>query len=81
MMLAFMLARVGIETTLLEEHEDFDRDFRGVTVHSSVLQILDELGLAHRVLQLRHTKIRSIRVDRSRLSISATCPPGSRTSH
>jgi 2-polyprenyl-6-methoxyphenol hydroxylase-like FAD-dependent oxidoreductase len=62
MMLAFMLARGGIDTTLLEEHEDFDRDFRGDTVHPSVLQILDELGIVDRVLQLRHAKIHKIRV-------------------
>ncbi|HEX3246496.1 MAG TPA: FAD-dependent oxidoreductase [Chloroflexota bacterium] len=59
-MLAYMLARTGIDTTLLEEHQDFDRDFRGDTIHPSVLRILDELGLAERVLQLRHTKLRDI---------------------
>ncbi len=60
LLLAYMLARAGIDTTLLEEHEDFDRDFRGDTIHPSVLQILDELGLVDRVLKLRHTKIRDI---------------------
>jgi 2-polyprenyl-6-methoxyphenol hydroxylase-like FAD-dependent oxidoreductase len=48
--LAYMLARAGVDTTLLEEHEDFDRDFRGDTIHPSVLQILDELGLVDRAL-------------------------------
>lgn len=64
-MLAYMLARAGIDTTLLEEHLDFDRDFRGDTIHPSVLQILDELGLAERVLQLRHTKLRDITLQSS----------------
>ena len=32
-MLALLLARKGVEVTLLEEHKDFARDFRGDTVH------------------------------------------------
>jgi 2-polyprenyl-6-methoxyphenol hydroxylase-like FAD-dependent oxidoreductase len=55
--LALLLARQGISVTLLEAHEDFDRDFRGDTIHPSVLHILDELGLADRLLQLRHSEI------------------------
>jgi 2-polyprenyl-6-methoxyphenol hydroxylase-like FAD-dependent oxidoreductase len=56
-MLALILARQGIDVTLLEAHEDFDRDFRGDTIHPSVLEILDQLGLADRLLTLRHSKI------------------------
>ncbi|MGH9971663.1 MAG: FAD-dependent oxidoreductase [Pyrinomonadaceae bacterium] len=55
--LSLLLARQGIPVTLLEAHEDFDRDFRGDTIHPSVLHILDELSLAERLLQLRHSKI------------------------
>jgi 2-polyprenyl-6-methoxyphenol hydroxylase-like FAD-dependent oxidoreductase len=55
--LALLLARQGIRVTLLEAHEDFDRDFRGDTIHPSVLEILDQMGLADRLLQLRHSKI------------------------
>lgn len=58
--LAYMLSRAGVDTMLLEEHEDFDRDFRGDTIHPSVLRILDELGLVDRLLQIRHAKIRDI---------------------
>src|ERR1043166_4042678 len=64
-MLTLLLARQGVRVTLLEQHEDFDRDFRGDTIHPSVLQILDELGLADRVLQLRHTKLRDITLQSS----------------
>ena len=46
MMLALLLARKGIPVTLLEAHKDFDRDFRGDTIHPSILEILDEIGLA-----------------------------------
>lgn len=55
--LSLLLARQGIPVTLIEAHEDFDRDFRGDTIHPSVLHIMDELGLAERLLQLRHSKI------------------------
>ena len=55
--LALLLARKGIPVVLLEEHGDFDRDFRGDTIHPSTMQILDQLGLAERLLLLPHTKV------------------------
>ena len=55
--LALLLARQGIAVTLLEAHEDFDRDFRGDTIHPSILHIMDELGLAEGLHQFRHSKI------------------------
>src|SRR5688500_651499 len=36
-MLALLLARQGLRVTLLEQHHDFDRDFRGDTLHPSVM--------------------------------------------
>ncbi len=57
--LALLLARKGIPVTLLESHMDFDRDFRGDTIHPAVMELLDELGLAQRLLELRHTKLKS----------------------
>lgn len=56
-MLALLLARKGIPVMLLEEHMDFDRNFRGDTIHPSVLEILDEIGLADRLLQIEHTRV------------------------
>ena len=56
-MLALLLARQGIKVTLLEKHADFQRDFRGDTIHPSTLEILDALGLANRLLQLPLTKL------------------------
>lgn len=55
--LALLLARKGVPVTLLEAHHDFDRDFRGDTLHPSVLELMDELGLAERLHQLPHSKI------------------------
>ena len=60
--LALLLARKGIPVTLLEEHMDFDRDFRGDTIHPSVMEILDEIGLADRLLQLDHTRVYALPV-------------------
>lgn len=58
--LALLLARQGISVMLLEAHRDFDRDFRGDTLQPSTMEIMAELGLAERLLQLPHTKLRSI---------------------
>jgi 2-polyprenyl-6-methoxyphenol hydroxylase-like FAD-dependent oxidoreductase len=54
--LALLLARQGHSVTLLEAHADFERDFRGDTIHPSVLEIMDEIGLAERLLKLPHAK-------------------------
>ncbi|AUS78071.1 FAD-dependent oxidoreductase [Actinoalloteichus sp. AHMU CJ021] len=45
MVLGLLLARAGVEVTVVEKHGDFLRDFRGDTVHASTLRLLDELGL------------------------------------
>jgi len=57
MMLGFLLARAGVDATVLEKHRDFLRDFRGDTVHPSTLQIMHELGLLEKFLRLPHTRI------------------------
>ena len=56
--LALLLARQGIPVLLLEAHADFEREFRGDTVHPSTLEILAQLGLVERLLELPHRKIR-----------------------
>lgn len=56
--LALLLARRGVPVTLLEAHPDFDREFRGDTLHPSVMEIMDRLGLAGKLLALRHSKLR-----------------------
>jgi 2-polyprenyl-6-methoxyphenol hydroxylase-like FAD-dependent oxidoreductase len=58
--LAYMLARKGISVALLEAHLDFDRDFRGDTIHPSILEVMDELGLADDLLKLPHTRLDSM---------------------
>jgi len=56
-MLSLLLARRGVPVTLLEMHKDFDREFRGDTIHPSIMEILDQLGLADKLLEIPHTKI------------------------
>ena len=56
-MLALFLARRGVPVTLLEMHKDFDREFRGDTVHPSVMEILDQIGLADKLHEIPHTKV------------------------
>lgn len=38
-------------------HKDFDREFRGDTIHPSTLEILDQIGLAAPLHEMRHSKI------------------------
>src|SRR5579872_2398705 len=57
MMLGYLLARDGVDVTVLEKHGDFLRDFRGDTVHPSTLEVMHELGLLRKFLKLPHTKI------------------------
>jgi 2-polyprenyl-6-methoxyphenol hydroxylase-like FAD-dependent oxidoreductase len=56
-MLALLLARRGVPVTLLEMHKDFDREFRGDTIHPSTLEILDQIGLAAPLHEIPHTKV------------------------
>jgi 2-polyprenyl-6-methoxyphenol hydroxylase-like FAD-dependent oxidoreductase len=51
MMLAYLLARSGVQTILVEKHGDFLRDFRGDTVHPSTTELMHELGLLEEFLQ------------------------------
>jgi 2-polyprenyl-6-methoxyphenol hydroxylase-like FAD-dependent oxidoreductase len=80
MMLGYLLGRAGVETLVLEKHDDFFRDFRGDTVHPSTLQVMDELGLIDGFLKLPHQRLQkmdgkfggaSIRIaDLSRLKVN-----------
>lgn len=60
MVLALLLARQRVPVTLLEAHHDFDRDFRGDTIHPATLEAMDQLGLADRLLQLPHGKLEAM---------------------
>ncbi len=63
MMCGYLLARAGVDVTVLEKHKDFLRDFRGDTVHPSTLQVMHELGLLEDFLKLPHTRIRTATIE------------------
>ena len=63
LMTALLLLRDGVEVTVVEKHADFLRDFRGDTIHPSTQQLLHELGLLDRFLDLPHA-------DMDRVSLS-----------
>lgn len=58
--LGLLLARRGVDVTLLEAHPDFDREFRGDTLHPSTMEIMDSLGLAGKLLEMRHGEIHNL---------------------
>jgi 2-polyprenyl-6-methoxyphenol hydroxylase-like FAD-dependent oxidoreductase len=59
-MLGYLLARAGVEITVLEKHQDFNRDFRGDTVHPSTLEVMHELGLLQQFLKVPHQELTSV---------------------
>jgi|SRR5580698_5452534 2-polyprenyl-6-methoxyphenol hydroxylase-like FAD-dependent oxidoreductase len=56
-MLGYLLARAGVEVTVLEKHKDFFRDFRGDTVHPSTLELFYELGILDDFLKVPHQEL------------------------
>lgn len=59
-MLGYLLARAGIDVTVLEKWPNFFRDFRGDTIHPSTMQILHELGLFEEFLKLPHNETHQV---------------------
>ncbi len=59
-MLGYLLARSGIDVTVLEKWPDFFRDFRGDTIHPSTMENLYELGILDKFLALKHAKTRQM---------------------
>ncbi|WP_410870834.1 FAD-dependent oxidoreductase [Nocardia sp. A7] len=57
MMAALLLARAGVDVTVLEKHADFIRDFRGDTVHPSTVRLIDELGLGTEFARLPRSEL------------------------
>lgn len=60
MMLGLLLARAGVQVTVLEQKPDFRREFRGDTIQSSALEVLNSIGIAEEVLQIPHTKVQTL---------------------
>jgi 2-polyprenyl-6-methoxyphenol hydroxylase-like FAD-dependent oxidoreductase len=60
--LGLLLARAGIDTVVLEKHEDFYRDFRGDTIHPSTIDLIDQLGLRARFDAIPQSEIHTLDV-------------------
>lgn len=63
MMLGLLLARAGIDVTVVEKHGDFLRDFRGDTIHPSTLELIEQLGFIREFLALPHTKAEKLHAE------------------
>ena len=61
MMSGYLLARGGVPVAVLEKHADFNRDFRGDTIHPSTLQLMHELGILDEFLKRPHQEVRELR--------------------
>ncbi|WP_158016838.1 FAD-dependent oxidoreductase [Mycobacterium basiliense] len=70
MVLGLLLARAGVDVTLLEKHGDFLRDFRGDTVHPTTMRLLDELGLWERFQRLPYTEVHSATFEKDGRSVT-----------
>jgi len=77
-MLGLLLARGGVDVTVMEKHADFLRDFRGDTVHASTLRLLDELGLADEFARMPHREIDTLnmKIQGTEVSIDLGRIPG-----
>jgi 2-polyprenyl-6-methoxyphenol hydroxylase-like FAD-dependent oxidoreductase len=60
MMLGVLLARAGVDVTVIEKYPDFFRDFRGDTIHPSTLNLLYELGWLDDFLKIPHQQLEHI---------------------
>jgi 2-polyprenyl-6-methoxyphenol hydroxylase-like FAD-dependent oxidoreductase len=60
MVLGLLLARAGVEVTVLEKHDDFLHDFRGDTVHPTTLDLLHDLGLGKLFAQLPQSRLTDV---------------------
>jgi 2-polyprenyl-6-methoxyphenol hydroxylase-like FAD-dependent oxidoreductase len=56
-MAGYLLARAGVDVTVVEKHADFLRDFRGDTIHPSTMDVMAELGLLDDFLKLPHQRV------------------------
>jgi 2-polyprenyl-6-methoxyphenol hydroxylase-like FAD-dependent oxidoreductase len=71
MMLGWLLARAGVDVVVLEKHADFNRDFRGDTVHPATMELMWELGVLDEFLQRPHQEFSEIsaQVDDFRVTV------------
>jgi 2-polyprenyl-6-methoxyphenol hydroxylase-like FAD-dependent oxidoreductase len=57
---SYLFALRGVDVVLLEGKKDFNREFRGDTLHASSLEILEQMGLVDEVLDQTHARIEKL---------------------
>jgi 2-polyprenyl-6-methoxyphenol hydroxylase-like FAD-dependent oxidoreductase len=62
MALAYLLARRGVGTTVLETHQDFARAFRGEGLQQSGIDAFRQMGLGERLDRIPHIEVRTIEI-------------------
>lgn len=80
-LLAFLLARGGLRTTLIERHSDFSREFRGEGMSPSGMAAIREAGLWEKFDRLPWTPLKSMAMYSDgkgflSLDIERVLPPG-----
>jgi 2-polyprenyl-6-methoxyphenol hydroxylase-like FAD-dependent oxidoreductase len=60
--LAYLLARRGVDVTLLERHSSFERTFRGDGLQPSGIDAFDQMGLGGRLRALPQAVVRTIEI-------------------
>jgi 2-polyprenyl-6-methoxyphenol hydroxylase-like FAD-dependent oxidoreductase len=59
MLLALLLARKGVKVLVLEQHKDFEREYRGEVLMPRFTQMMRQIGLDEWLLTLTHLKLKS----------------------
>ncbi|HZR80030.1 MAG TPA: FAD-dependent oxidoreductase [Candidatus Binatia bacterium] len=62
--IAYLLARRGIDVTLVERHTDFAREFRGEALMASGRSAVAEMGLADELARVPHVRLAELEIFR-----------------
>ncbi|WP_052807220.1 FAD-dependent monooxygenase [Risungbinella massiliensis] len=57
MILGLLLAKQGIDVTVLERNKNFDREYRGEVLQPAFLNMMADIGLLEMIYQHPHTKL------------------------
>ena len=60
-MLSFLMARMGVKTTLIERHKDLSREFRGEGLSPSGVEVFRQAGLLDALSKLPASEVKSAR--------------------
>ena len=57
MLLGLLLAKRGADVIVLEQHNSFDREFRGEVLQPSTARLLEQIGLLRYILDQPHLSL------------------------